>query len=300
MQGIRIWFAIASLCVMGCSAGSDDVVSSGAAVDPAAPASTSSSSPSTSDPVDDLADPPRLAGVAGAQDDSPSINPAGAAGDPPAAVGDRSQDPPAARGTDSGRLTRVPLVDGVATPENTTIQFVGTHVGPNPDPRTGVFTEFSGTIHVDLQNRVIKSVSVDVQTGSLTTAIPPLTNHLRSPDFFDVREHPTASFRSTGITALSPPSGEYEIAGELTLLGTIRPIRIPVTVALDERGLTLRGVGTIDRTEFGMDRFQERVNNEIELTVVVGQRTQPPAADDSFGAGPGRGSRRARTSSFDE
>ena len=95
----------------------------------------------------------------------------------------------------------VPVTGGKVTlsPDNTRILFIGTHAAPKrPDPRTGGFAKFKGEAAVD--GKTLKSVSVDIETESLWTEVGGrLTNHLKSADFFEVTEHPTAKFVSTKI-----------------------------------------------------------------------------------------------------
>src|SRR5262245_8486284 len=82
----------------------------------------------------------------------------------------------------------VPVQAGAAalTPQNTKIQFVCAHVGPRPDPRKGGFTKFSGKAQLDPTSKALKSISIEIDTSSLFTEIDMLTNHLKSPDFFEV------------------------------------------------------------------------------------------------------------------
>ena len=51
--------------------------------------------------------------------------------------------------------------------------------------------------------------------------------HMRSNDFFGVEDHPTISFRSTGVR---PGDGEthWKVDGELTIKGTTRPVTVDV------------------------------------------------------------------------
>src|SRR2546423_8544877 len=81
----------------------------------------------------------------------------------------------------------VPAPGGAAslTPQNTKIQFVCAHVGPKPDPRKGGFSKFNGKLQVE--GNTVKSMTVDIDTTSLFTEFDMLTNHLKSPDFFEVR-----------------------------------------------------------------------------------------------------------------
>jgi polyisoprenoid-binding protein YceI len=173
-----------------------------------------------------------------------------------------------------GELTAVTVESNSVklSPENTRIQFVGTHVGAKPDPRTGVFAKFSGKVDVDAGKKVLKSVTVDIATESLETPIQKLTNHLRSPDFFDVRTYPSAKFQSTSISA-PDAAGMVQVTGNLTLLKETREVKFPAKVNLTDKGLALEAKFTLDRTAYGMTFMQDRVNKEIEVTVWVGRPT---------------------------
>jgi polyisoprenoid-binding protein YceI len=169
----------------------------------------------------------------------------------------------------------VPLAKGVAalSPDNTKIQFVGTHVGAKPDPRTGGFAKFSGKAQLDEAGKSLKSVSVNVDTASLFTEIPKLTDHLKTADFFEVREYPTAKFESTKITP--GKDGQATITGNLTLHGVTKEISFPATVKVGAEGLVVKSEFSIDRTDFGMKFSPDRVEKKVSLTVVVGEKTQP-------------------------
>ena len=163
-----------------------------------------------------------------------------------------------------------PVQGGVATlgPQNTKIQFVCAHVGPRPDPRTGSFAKFTGKAQVDGQT--LKSLTVDIDTASIGTQIEKLTNHLKSPDFFEVRKYPTAKFETTKI---EPGSGTTQITGKLTLHGVTKEITFPATVEIGADGLKLKSEFTIDRTEFGINYDPTKVEKKVSMTVVIGERT---------------------------
>jgi polyisoprenoid-binding protein YceI len=168
----------------------------------------------------------------------------------------------------------VPVSDGVVTlsPENTKIQFVGVHSPPKkPDPRTGGFAKFSGKAEVDADGK-LKSVSVDIDTTSLFTSIPKLTDHLKSGDFFEVREHPTAKFESTKVAP--GEGGETIITGKLTLHGVTKEISFPAKVESTGSGLTVTSKFDIDRTQFGMTYGKGQVEDKVHMTVIVGEKTE--------------------------
>ena len=168
----------------------------------------------------------------------------------------------------------VPIRGGVASlsPENTTISFVGTHEGPKPDPRTGGFAAFSGKVEVNEGSTQVQSIQFEIATSSLRTEIPKLTAHLKSPDFFDVRQHPQAEFHSTTINDGSQ-DGALDVSGEFRLLGVTQEVSIPATVSVTDQGLTLNSVFSLDRRRFGMTYGQGRVNNNVEIRVNIGVPT---------------------------
>jgi polyisoprenoid-binding protein YceI len=180
------------------------------------------------------------------------------------------------------------------SPENTTIQFVGTHVtedgGPDPNARTGVFTEFSGQAGVDPATKELKSVSVEIQTKSLQTPIDRLNGHLSGPDFFDVNVYPTAKFESTQIVPATGDAATHTITGDLTLLKTTKKITFPATVRIGDDGVSVDATFAFDRTEYGINYDPGRVNKEVTMTV-IGKKTEPPQAQGGFGGGGGGGGR---------
>jgi polyisoprenoid-binding protein YceI len=167
----------------------------------------------------------------------------------------------------------VPVQKGTAsiTPQNTKLQFVCAHVGPRPDPRKGGFAKFMGKAEVDVATKTLKSLDVDIDTTSLFTEVGDmLTNHLKSPDFFEVRRYPTAHFESTKIAANS--SGTTQITGKLTLHGITREITFPATVEIDGSGMKLKSEFTLDRLEYGINYDPNKVETKVALSVFVGEK----------------------------
>jgi polyisoprenoid-binding protein YceI len=170
----------------------------------------------------------------------------------------------------------VPLreVDGKTVcqlaPENTRIEFVGTHVGDDPKPRLGGFGKFSGTITV--ADDKPQSIQVDMEITSIWTEFDNLTKHLMTADFFEAAKFPRSQFRSTSITLLG--EGKCLVSGQLTLHGTTREIEFPATFRLADEGLLLGSEFTLDRTQFGMDKMTDGVEARVSLKVEVGEATR--------------------------
>ena len=147
---------------------------------------------------------------------------------------------------------------------NTKITFVGTK--PDGTRHEGGFKEFTGTIGLDQEK--VQSITAEIQTASLwSDAEPRLTNHLKSPDFFNVQEHPTAKFESTSIEG---DAGELTVTGNLTLLGKTEEITFPAQATVADGKVTLTSEFQIDRSRFGMDYGQGQVDNDVTIQVNVG------------------------------
>ncbi len=186
--------------------------------------------------------------------------------------------------TASVAVKAVPIASGKVTlsPENTLIQFVGTHLGDSPDPRTGNFQKFQGELSVDAKAKTLKSVQVEIDIASLWTPLPPLTTHLNSPDFFDSRQFPTATFKSTSIEPGSD-SAEATIHGELTLHGESKEIEFPATLAWSDKDLSLKAAFVLDRNDFGMTFGAEKVHKDVMMTIAVGAPTAKAGGSEENG-----------------
>ncbi|MBY0456893.1 MAG: YceI family protein, partial [Gemmataceae bacterium] len=82
------------------------------------------------------------------------------------------------------------------TGDNTTVTFVG----KKPDGKhTGGFKKLTGTATVPDGDLTKMTVEVTIETDSLYSDDEKLTGHLKNADFFDVKNHPKATFKSTKV-----------------------------------------------------------------------------------------------------
>ena len=109
-----------------------------------------------------------------------------------------------------------------------------------------------------------------------------LHRHLKSEDFFDVEQYPTATFELSGavvIAGSTPGTPNMEIAGSLTIKDTTHPLCFPAMVAPQEDGtLKAQAALDIDRTLwnvcYGSGRLFERlgmhlVNDLISIELFI-------------------------------
>lgn len=142
----------------------------------------------------------------------------------------------------------------------------------------GRFADFDGTITIadDPQHG---SVTVTVPLASIDTRDEQRDAHLRSPDFFDVEQFPTMTFRSTAVREVE--AGRYEVDGELTVRGVTEPLTLQVSfdgTARDPWGgerLAFSATARLNREDFGLtwnqtlDTGGVLVGKDIDIEIEV-------------------------------
>ena len=88
----------------------------------------------------------------------------------------------------------------------------------------GRFNQFDGTFEYDPEAIEKSWIRVQIDMSSLDSNHAERDKHLRSADFLNTDEFPTATFLSTKVTDLG--DGNATIAGELTLHGVTRPVTL--------------------------------------------------------------------------
>ncbi|MEV5976918.1 YceI family protein [Streptomyces sp. NPDC052114] len=144
--------------------------------------------------------------------------------------------------------------DYTIDPAHTTIGFVARHAMVTNVK--GSFLDFSGTLHLDGADPTASTASIDVTMESIDTGNADRDGHLKSADFFKTDEFPEMTFRSTKAEALG--GDDYRITGDLTILGTTKPLSIDLEFngsAKDPFGnerVGFEGKATILRSEWGL------------------------------------------------
>ena len=115
-------------------------------------------------------------------------------------------------------------------PMHSTVGFASTILGAVKV--RGRFKSYAGTVIYDAQRPERSSVSVIIRAASITTDMSFRDDHLRSPDFFDVRRFPTIEFVSDHVT---PSKDGAIISGNLTMHGVSKHIVLPAKLVLAPR-----------------------------------------------------------------
>src|SRR5688572_23097254 len=146
----------------------------------------------------------------------------------------------------------------------------------------GRFKTWTGSLELNDENLANSSVQVSIDADSIDTGTPDRDAHLRSPDFFDVANHPKLSFRSNRVEALG--GDRYRVYGDLTIRDVTREVVLESEFsgrAKDPWGndrVAFTAKTSVDRRDFGLKWNQaletggvvvgERVDIELEIQAV--------------------------------
>jgi polyisoprenoid-binding protein YceI len=168
-------------------------------------------------------------------------------------------------------------------PAHTTIAFLVEHAGYAKT--LGQFLRASGGYTFDDATSELSDVRVVVETASVDTHHEARDRHLTSGDFLDSESHPQMSF--TAASARRTGDGTLLVTGELTLLGTRRPLTLEATVnksapypfgdRADVMGVSARG--RLKRSDFGMTYgvADGLVGDDVEIVIELEARRRADA-----------------------
>jgi polyisoprenoid-binding protein YceI len=133
----------------------------------------------------------------------------------------------------------------------------------------GRFNDVSGTVTIDEADPTKSKIDLLIKAESLDTANEKRDQHLEGPDFFNVKEFPQITFKSTAIKAGADK--KFNVTGDLTLHGVTKPVTAEVEfygVAKGPRGGEV-GAGEarlkIKRSEFGVSYGPQMIGDEVTV-----------------------------------
>jgi polyisoprenoid-binding protein YceI len=161
-----------------------------------------------------------------------------------------------------GSYAQVPTYE--VTPEESSIKFgVDSSVSIK-----GIFEKWN--VGIKFSSRDVRSAAIDIEieADSVNTGSHMKDNKLKSKDFFNVKESPLITFKSTKIVQTGPYT--FDIEGNFTIRGVTKTEKL--TLTSDSKGTptgSLDGTMAFDRKEYGMTSGIPfiKIANRVEVTV---------------------------------
>lgn len=129
----------------------------------------------------------------------------------------------------------------------------------------------SGTVVYDADKPAECSIQFEVDVASVDTGNKDRDEHLRSPDFFNAKVNPKASFKSSKVA--KEGKDKFQVTGTLSLHGVSKEITIPAEFTgsgKNMQGAEIAGfetVFTIKRSDFGITTYPDALGEEVKITV---------------------------------
>jgi polyisoprenoid-binding protein YceI len=155
-------------------------------------------------------------------------------------------------------------IDGM----HTSVSFKIAHIGLSWTH--GRFNDVSGSFSIDPADASKCTFSLSIKANSIDTNNAKRDDHLRSPDFLNVKQYPTLTFKSTSV---KPIKDGYLVTGELNLHGTTKSVSFSLIggrKAEFPKGVQRTGYTTdlaIKRSDFGMDKMAPAIGEEVFISI---------------------------------
>jgi polyisoprenoid-binding protein YceI len=136
----------------------------------------------------------------------------------------------------------------------------------------GRFNDFSGDFDIDADNPEKSSFAMTIKVESVDTNNKKRDDHLRSPDFFNAKQYPQITFKSTSVKAAKDG---FQVSGDFTMHGETKPVSFTLTggkKAEFPKGVQRTGYSadlTIKRSEFGVGdkKFANALGEDVHISL---------------------------------
>jgi polyisoprenoid-binding protein YceI len=139
--------------------------------------------------------------------------------------------------------------------------------------QTSRFNKTSGKVVLDKDART-GSVDVVIDMKSVDTGSTLFNEHIQGEDYLDTANHPTATFKSTGVKF----EGDNPVAveGNLTMKGVTKPVTLKVTgfrsmmhPMAKREAIGANATAMVKRTEFNAGKNVPFVGDDVTITIAI-------------------------------
>jgi polyisoprenoid-binding protein YceI len=157
---------------------------------------------------------------------------------------------------------QVPVYE--VTPVESTIKFgVDSSV-----PIKGTFDKWNASMKFSSTDVSSGVLEIEIQADSVNTGNGLKNNKLKSKDFFNVKDSPVITFKSTKVVQVGPNT--FDLEGEFTIRGVTKTEKLTLTD--NGKGSTsgsIDGTMAFDRKDYGMNKSIPfiKIANRVEVNV---------------------------------
>jgi polyisoprenoid-binding protein YceI len=145
----------------------------------------------------------------------------------------------------------------------------------------GTFDKWAATLTFMSTDVTTGVLDIKIQADSVDTGSGMKNNKLKSKKFFDTKQNPLITFKSTKIVQTGPDN--FEADGDFTIRGVTKREKLTVTVSGHGTGPgAIKGTMAFDRKQYGMTSGIPfiKIADRVEVTVdLKAKRVSGPPVD---------------------
>jgi polyisoprenoid-binding protein YceI len=145
------------------------------------------------------------------------------------------------------------------------IHFVIKNFGVNTG---GDFTGLGGTIKFDPNDPATANFDVSVDAGTIDTDIESRDRDMKKETYFDVKNYPKMTFKSTKVTKTNK-EGYLYMFGNITIKGVTKELKFPFKATAKDGGYLFEGSFKLNRRDFGVGGSSMSLADELTVTLSV-------------------------------
>jgi len=137
----------------------------------------------------------------------------------------------------------------------------------------GTFTKWDATLTYTAPQVESGVLEIKIYADSVDTGSGMKNGKLKGKDFFNSKENPYITFKSTKVTQTGPDT--FELDGDFTIRGVTRKEKLELkTIGRGTGSVTANGTMAFDRKEYGMNSGIPfiKIANRVEVTVALKAR----------------------------
>ncbi len=143
----------------------------------------------------------------------------------------------------------------------------------------GTFDKWDATLTFASTDPASGALDIKIQAASVDTGSGMKDSKLKGDDFFDVKDNPLITFKSTKIVQTGPNT--YDVQGNFSIRGATKPETLKLTVSGQGTGTgQIQGTMAFNRKDYGMTKGIPfvKIADTVEVTVdLKGKRVSGPA-----------------------
>ena len=107
-------------------------------------------------------------------------------------------------------------------------------------------------------------IDLDIDMESIYTDNEKVTGHLKTPDFFDVKNNPKSKFT---VTKVEKDKEGYKLTGKLDMHGKSKEITMPAKITQTGNSVKLESTFKINRFDWDVNYGKGKVDDNVEIKV---------------------------------